>query len=227
MEAVQKMVVLESTPDLEKFVEDATWKDVLIQLVNKNELDPWNIDISRLVEEYLSTIRKVQLLDLKVPANIMLAAAILVRLKSDLLNFDEAQQEESVESEAPMLYADTLFPKGRLPPKRKITLKELIDALEEAIKIKESREERLAKSHEYIPFVVSTIDVEQEANEIFEILKKNADKMNMLTFSTLIKVAEGKDPLLEVFIPLLFLAQQQKIVIMQEEFFGEILIKLA
>jgi len=97
MQELQKTVLLTSSNDLEKFVEEATWKDILIDLVKKNELDPWDIDIALLVDKYLETIKKIKLLDLRVPANIMLASALLVRLKSDMLSLQESYEESSEE----------------------------------------------------------------------------------------------------------------------------------
>ncbi len=227
MEALQKTIVIERSPDLERLIQEATWKDMLIELVRKNELDPWDIDISKLVEEYLLAIRQIKLLDLRVPANMMLAAAILVRLKSELLNINEEQQEEAeMQEQRPELYADSLLPRLRLPPKRKITLTELISALDEAIKIKEEREEKLYREQSKQPIVLSPIDVEQEAEGLLQVIKAYADKMRMMTFSNLVELLANKNPLLEVFIPLLFLVQSGKADLIQETFYGEIIIKL-
>ncbi|MGC8676165.1 MAG: segregation/condensation protein A [Candidatus Micrarchaeia archaeon] len=227
MQVAEREVVLQGSLDLEQFVREATWKDLLFELVRRNAIDPWDINISKLVEEYLAAIRAIRLLDLKVPANMMLAAAILVRLKSDMLNLEDEEQPQAEEEQPQQqLLADVLTPRVRLPPKRKITLAELISALDEAIKTKESREQKFAEMQRPVPFAVSIADVEAEANAVYETLKKHADSTGMLTFSELCAISPEKNLLLELFLPLLFLAQSGKVDLFQERFFGELLIKV-
>lgn len=86
----------ESKIDLEKFVSDGTWKDLLIELVRKNQLDPWNVDIVEIVDKYIEAVRELRILDLRVPANIILAASILLHFKSEALYEEiEGKGEES------------------------------------------------------------------------------------------------------------------------------------
>jgi len=225
MQELQKTVLLTSSNDLEKFVEEATWKDILIDLVKKNELDPWDIDIALLVDKYLETIKKIKLLDLRVPANIMLASALLVRLKSDMLSLQESYEESSEEEvQKPQLAANSLVYKLRLPPTRKLTLNELISALEEAINIKEVREQKLAVAKTTMPMLIPGEDPEAEAEKVYATINKYADKAGTILLSSLIGFSNAKDPLVDVFIPLLFLASKGRIELIQESFFGEIII---
>ena len=57
-------------------------------------------------------------------------------------------------------------------------------------------------------------------------INRNVDKSNMITFSHLSSVSETADVLLGLFIPLLFLAHNEKVVLIQEKFFSEIIIAL-
>src|SRR5271167_4188985 len=68
---------------------EATWRDLLVDLVEKNKLDPWNIDIIEIVDKYIDTVKKLKVLDLRVPANIILAAAILLRLQSNYISLQD------------------------------------------------------------------------------------------------------------------------------------------
>ena len=225
MQELQKTVLLTSSNDLEKFVEEATWKDILLDLVKKNELDPWDIDIALLVDKYLETIKKIKLLDLRVPANIMLASALLVRLKSDMLSLQESYEENSEEEvQKPQLAANSLVYKLRLPPTRKLTLNELISALEEAINIKEVREQKLAVAKTTMPMLIPGEDPEAEAEKVYATINKYADKAGTILLSSLIGFSNAKDPLVDVFVPLLFLASKGRIELVQESFFGEIII---
>ncbi|MEM3781743.1 MAG: segregation/condensation protein A [Candidatus Micrarchaeaceae archaeon] len=229
MQLAASELVISDTASLERLVKEATWRDLLFDLVKKGKINPWDIDISRLVDEYLGAIRAIKLLDLKVPANIMLAAAILVRLKSDMLGAEEEEEQSAGEPEQqpPQLYADVLSPRTRIPPKRKITLAELIAALDEAIRTKERRELQIAESARAMPFAVSFFDVQTEAQALYAMLSQQADNEGLVSFSVLCASIPEKNPLLEIFIPLLFLAQSGKVDLIQEKFFGEIFIKVS
>ncbi len=208
---------------------EATWRDLLLDLAEKNKLDPWNIDIIDIVDKYIDTVKKLKVLDLRVPANIILAAAILLRLKSNYISLqDYADTEESSEAgfERPNMVVDTLNFRLRLPPTRKISLTELISALDEAMKIKETRLSPSEKPLPFVPIKLENFDIEAETEKLYGIMKENVDKSNMVTFSYLSRLSSINDPLLGLFIPLLFLAHKDRITMIQEKFFSEIIIAL-
>jgi segregation and condensation protein A len=219
--------------DLSILVSDATWKDILVDLVRNNELDPWNIDIVDIVDKYINAIKKLKVMDLRVPANIILAAALLLRLKSEMLSLFERQElqempEEDVFKREPVLI-DELSLRLRPPIKRKIALVELIHALEEAMKIKDKKSNASLLKGVQFDLKFEEIDMEKEIEKLHETIKKNVDNQSMTTFSYLSKEVSirNNDIIVGLFIPLLFLAHKGKIYLMQEEFFGEIIIKLA
>ena len=208
---------------------EATWRDLLLDLAEKNKLDPWNIDIIDIVDKYIDTVKKLKVLDLRVPANIILAAAILLRLKSNYISLqDYADTEEPSEAgfERPNIVVDTLNFRLRLPPTRKISLTELISALDEAMKIKETRLSPSEKPLPFIPIKLENFDIEAETEKLYDIMKENVDKSNMVTFSYLSRLSSINDPLLGLFIPLLFLAHKDRVTMIQEKFFSEIIIAL-
>ncbi len=214
--------------NLERFVQDATWKDLLFELVHKNKLDPWNVDIIQLVEKYVEAVKAMRVLDLRVPANIILSAAILVRLKSDMLRLQEEVQvegDEIIVQRAPVDVEPLSF-RLRLPPKNIISLAELVTALEEAMKIKEIRETRKLDIPIDIPIMLTRIDVEAEMENLYVQIKKNVDSSRMITFNSLTRALGDYDALLNIFIPLLFLAHKNRVTLVQEKFFSEIIIAL-
>jgi segregation and condensation protein A len=214
--------------DIENLVKEATWKDILFALVNKNELNPWDIDIIDIVGKYLAVVKGMKLLDLRVPANIILAAAILLRLKSDMLQLDEISEEQAGvldENARPYVPVDSLSMRLRLPPRRKVTLNELIDALEEAMKLKEYREAKMADEVRIIPLLLSRVDVEADIEVVYSIVKRNLGIDKKISFSSLCNIAKKDDVLLDIFIPLLFLASRDRVMLLQDKFFGEILIE--
>jgi segregation and condensation protein A len=214
--------------DIEDLVKEATWKDILIELVKKNELNPWDIDLIDIVEKYVGAVKSMQIFDLRVPANIILAAAVLLRLKSDMLELEEKVEQEGIAEEfaRPYVPVDGLSLRLRLPPKSRVSLNELIVALEDVMKLKEYREAKSADEFRTVPMIFNRADVEADIEEIYATVKNNMDSEKMLSFSGLKDIAKKEDPLLDLFIPLLFLASKNRVLLIQEKFFEEILIAL-
>lgn len=226
-------VVVGGRLDLQEFVQNATWRELLTDLVSSNRLDPWDIDITSVVDGYLGVIKRMGVLDLRVPANIVLAASILLRMKSDTISIfgkeaEEEEVQEYAEEHGRMPSADALIPRSRMQPRRKITLEELIDALDAAMKLQERRSVRAAEmSVPQINLVVGDVDIDEKKELVLETLRRCVGKDNMTTFSSLSACLEsGKSVLMDLFIPMLFLAQDARISMVQDEFFGEIFIRL-
>ncbi|MDE1850665.1 MAG: segregation/condensation protein A [Candidatus Micrarchaeota archaeon] len=213
--------------NLEQLVTEATWKEVLIDLARREKFDPWNVDIVEVVDKYIEAIKGMKVMDLRIPANIILAAAILLRLKSEMLGFAEEQIDESLPpEERPMVTVDQLSFRLRIPPKRKMTLPELITALEEAMKLKEIKESVSREAPIPIQLNISSMDIEAEIENVYKLVKKSVDKSKMTTFSILSQGRGVEEALLGVFIPLLFLSHKNKVVLIQERFFDEIIVAL-
>jgi len=220
----------DSKIDLEHFVSEGTWKDLLIELVRKNELDPWNVDIIEIADKYIEAVKELKVLDLRIPANIILAASILLHFKSEALYLElEGKQENEEVAEEPTQRIIPEIPqlsfRLRLPPKRKVTLAELIQALDEAMKIKEVKEQKRNEVFT-LPIKFENKDIELELNRVLQEIKMSVDEKGMTTFSSLAKSSKGNDILVDLFVPLLYLANREKIMLLQEQFFGEIIIVL-
>lgn len=232
MAPVQKELQVEvrSSADVLNLVyNEATWRDLLVDLVNRNKLDPWNIDIIYIVDKYVETVKKLKVLDLRVPANIILAAAILLRMKSGLISMPEYEEAEMVAEEGivrPDITVDPLNFRLRIAPKRKISLNELITALDEAISIKDTRTAFIPREPISIPISLENFDIEAETDHIYDVIYQNADRGKMITFKQLSELAATEDVLLGLFIPLLFLAHKERVILIQEKFFSEIIIAL-
>jgi segregation and condensation protein A len=218
----------ESSINLSNFVSEGTWKDLLIELVKKNKLDPWNVDISEIVDKYIEAVKALKIMDLRIPANIILAASILLRFKSEALHFEiENNVEEEAEVSRINPSIEPLSFRLRIPPKRRVTLDELISALDEAMKLKEMKEQKRSNENVEMPLKFDGKDIEQELESLYKLINKNLDREGMTTFSALAKALSGKDILTSLFIPLLYLTHRSRIVLMQEDFFGEIIVALA
>ena len=218
--------------DIGDFVQNATWRELLVELVDSKRLDPWDIDISEMLDGYVEVIRRMKVLDLRVPANVILAASILLRLKSESLVTLYSQQEEAESdmllqgAERPIVEVPNLVMKARMQPGRKITLQELLDAVGSAMEAEDTRKRRIEEIQ--LPISISIADdIDSRTDGVHELLKSKADRLGMATFSAL---AQGfstmEDRLLKLFVPLLYLAQNEVVALAQEELFGEIIIRM-
>jgi len=226
--AGQKPEEKQAAVDLEQLVAQPTWREMLLDLVVSEKLDPWNIDLVNIASKYLERVRKLQKLDLRVPANLILAASILLRFKSDALKFEEEEQvveqqtfidEAQAPVEIPMLSLRT-----RIPRKRKVTLNELMTALEEVFEEQKRRQEKPVIK-ENITINIPKYNITKQMNEIFARVKETADANGLVLFSSLLKDKNRKE-IIYTLLPLLHLAQEGKLSVFQEKFFGEIFIQL-
>jgi segregation and condensation protein A len=69
--------------------------DLLLHLINRREIDIYDVSVAEITEDYLRYIETLQVLDLEVATEFLLIAATLLKLKSDsLLPRGEAEGEE-------------------------------------------------------------------------------------------------------------------------------------
>ena len=71
---------------------------ILVEMAKQGKVDPWNIDIVDITDKYLSHILQMKSCNLRLTGRTLLFAAILLRLKSNILeDVDSSQFEESYE----------------------------------------------------------------------------------------------------------------------------------
>ena len=216
---------------LEKLVEFPTWREMLLDLVAAKRLDPWNIDIVEVTSGYIDRINKMEMLDLRVPANLILAAAILLRFKSDALRFEEEAQviveETFVDEDAGPEVIPVLELKTRIPPTRMVTLDELLLAMEKVFDEQKKREEHAQKIE--IPSVINIqlpeFNIEQRMATVYERVLEEKDSEGLSTFSAILSDRSALG-IITTLLPLLHLVQDRKLTIFQEKFFGEIFIRV-
>lgn len=215
--------------DIESLVSEPTWKDVLVDLVKGSKFDPWDIDIAVIVDKYIEAVHNMKVVSLRVPANIVLAASILLKYKSDMLIEEEQEQQQIMEEMQATRQSVLVEPmpfRLRIPPRRRITLAELVTALEEAMKLKELKASAGSRQQLDLPIKFSSLDIEAETNRLHEIMGRCVDQNSMLTFNDAVKAVGPEDVLTGLFIPLLFMWHRDMVLLLQEKFFGEIIIVL-
>ncbi|MGC8496143.1 MAG: segregation/condensation protein A [Candidatus Micrarchaeia archaeon] len=217
--------------DLESFVKNATWRELLVELVQKNKLDPWDIDISEVVDHYVSAVRAMKVLDLHIPANLILAASILLRFKSEMLVVNTAEIEEEdgqIQEQRVMPEVPPLVSKLRFQPGRKITLSELMEAMNEAMKIQQSHAQQRTKQQVPLNITINSDDIDAKMDKVYELVKTRVDKANVTTFNSIATEYKTSESIvIDLFVPLLMLMHYGKVELRQDIFFSEIFILLS
>jgi segregation and condensation protein A len=232
-ESQQNSVPLEQGQvNLVDLIEQPAWKTILIDLVKSNKMDPWDIDIVDLANNYWLKIQNMQRGDLRIPANAILAAAILLKLKARTIKLSKIDEEEEetkeiskeelalIEESIPQLSGQRQFREG------KISLDELVLSIENILIKTKSRQSILRQKE--IPefkFFVGEGNIDQKIDAVFKKISERADSQGLVMFTALL---DEKTPLemVNCFIPLLFLVNKGKVNAWQEEWFGEIFISL-
>lgn len=219
--------------------DEVTWQSLLYELVKKEHMDPWDINISLLTKKYIQIIKKLKELDLRISGKVLLAAAILLKIKSNrLLNEDLSEldrllteSEELVDEldlEEPVVYEDgekhPLIPRTPQPRKRKVSIFDLVGALDKALEVKRRRVLNSIPPMD-VKIPKKTKDITQIIREVYGKITAFFTRQQRLTFSQLVP-SNTKEDKIYTFIPLLHLTTQRKIDLNQKEHFGEIEIML-
>lgn len=220
--------------------DEITWQTIIYDLIKSEEMDPWNVDISLLTKKYIQMIKTLKEHDFRVSGKVLLAAALLLKIKSnkwfteDMANLDslfssaeEDMEELLVDIEDdyyhPHATVDTeLIPRAPQPRKRKVFIYDLVNALEKALEVKHRRILRNMPILDVKP-PAKKRDITAIIREIYMNIKNffKSDSKKRLTFSRLVP-SDSKEDKIYTFIPLLHLTNQRKIDIEQYQPFGEI-----
>lgn len=226
--------------------DDISWKALLLDLVNSEQMDLWDVDIGLLTQKYIERIKQLKETNLKVSGKVLLAAAILLRIKSkrlvgeDLNEFDrlisasevseeqfydELEQQLAQGEQAGMHDLSLeLLPRLPQPRKRKVSVYDLVRALESALEVKKRR---LFNSLHEVNVVIPAkkMDIGAAMQSLYgKLVGLFAKGIKKLTFSSLVPTNVREDKVY-TFIPLLHLSNEGKVELEQKEHFGEIEIK--
>lgn len=223
------------------FNRELGWQELIYDLINTEQLDPWNVDITILAEKFLEKVQKLEEADFFVSSKVLLAAALLLRIKSEvLLNkylksideilFGEKESEKQTTLEHIELDEEipVLVPKSPMSRFRKVTLKELMESLNKAIitenrRIKKEIVNRNALRETGISLPKRRYSIKDKITELHQKLVDHFDSnkdSKKITFTDFI--GEDKEQRLIAFYPLLSLENQKKLWLHQEKHFEEI-----
>lgn len=219
--------------------DEITWQTIIYDLVKSEQMDPWDIDISLLSQRYIETVNKLQEMNFFISGKILLAAALLLKIKSnkllneDLLSFDQflfAQEDDQIEDlhdYEPIDRKNIKLPKLTIKTpqarKRKVSVTDLINALQKALSINQRKVLRKLKEQSFIAPSVpeKKVDISKLIKDLYDKILTLFQKQDKVTFSHLIPSTRKEDKIMTI-LPLLHLDTQQKINLKQDEHFGEI-----
>lgn len=219
---------------------ELSWQQIIHDLINSEQLDPWDIDLSILTQKYLEKIRELEA-NFFISSKVLLAAAILLRIKSEMLkdryirSLDdilfgrEDEKKEKIPINIDLSEVTDLIPRTPMPRMKKVTLPELMAALNRAIMTEHRRIKKeiairhattrldllLPKKKTNIRYKI--VEVYQKILKFFS--KKEDEKM---TYSQLTN--NEREEKISSFMPILHLDTQEKIVLEQLQSFDEIYI---
>jgi segregation and condensation protein A len=226
--------------------DEITWQAMIYDLVAQEKMDPWDVDISLLAVKFLVLLRKLKEMDFRISGKVVLASALLLRLKSErLVDEDLALLDKIIHAgeegdlldvfDEPILMPSgdhpAMYARTPQPRKRKVSLYDLMAALEKALEVQNRRKRFLVPLNEAKAQVPERkFDLGASMQKLFDQIDahyKHPDKKNKrLLFDHLLPSPSKTDKVL-TFIPLLHLDTARKVDLTQEKHFGEIEVALA
>ena len=125
--------------------------EILVNMAKQGKIDPWNVDIVEVTDKYLTQLFQSKAQNLRLTGRTLLFAAILLKLKSnvlegiDILDFEPQQEIDELEYTDELDYSEDYIPTSnvisidevlqrrtsvRLNHNRVVTLRDLIRQLE-------------------------------------------------------------------------------------------------
>ncbi|MEK6933759.1 MAG: segregation/condensation protein A [Nanoarchaeota archaeon] len=220
------------------FGDKLSWQAIIYDLINTEQLDPWDIDISLLSQKYLERVKSLEEADFFVSSKVLLATALLLRMKSEILLYHHIptlnellfgkkedkkyiQERIDLEESIPELIAKTPLPRFR-----KVTLNELMQALGKAINTENRRIQRIVigKQHEFeaaLAIPKHKINLKDQIKKVYGRIKDIfSQREEKLAFSEI--AGKSDEEKVATFVPLLHLDNQHKVWLEQEKHFEEI-----
>lgn len=241
-DSVQNSLVSQNQVQDLLFNREIGWQEIIYDLINTEQLDPWNVDIVILTNKYLEKVQSLEEADFFVSSKVLLAASLLLRIKSEILlnkyikSIDDilfGRKEEIKKSGIERIELEDeipdLIPRSPMPRFRKVTLKELLESLNKAIitenrRIKKEVVNRSALIESSVSLPRRTINIKDKIREVFNKLdlhfRENKEHVK-IAYSEFIG-SDERDKRIEYFYPLLLLENNHKVWLHQEKHFDEI-----
>ncbi|RLI78792.1 segregation/condensation protein A [Archaeoglobales archaeon] len=215
-------------------------------MVKKGEISPWNVDVVELADKFLKKLEEAQQLDLRVSGRVLLYAAILVRMKAEIitaesLGYGEEEEElipdevdfsvleiDEFEEDKEEIIEALITPRKKV--KRFTPLKDLIKELKRAEEVekrrvrRKRREARQEKDFDKTLKIPHEESMEETIAMVENVLKKLFKRKDVLYFSEIVKGMKINE-IVSYYLSILHLAYRRKVEVYQEELYKDIEIR--
>lgn len=213
-----------------------SWQELLFELVG--DMDPWDINLKTLSMRFMKYLKSMSRDDLKVSAKVLLVAVIIYRMKVDSLHgggdacgldrTSDASLSGDVSGSSDVS-VDAI--KGidippisillKRVPRGKLSLDDLVDALEKAMKV-------TVRRMDCDDFAVELCgeDISEHIENLFAEICRCVDGSGSVGFSCFVG-KNGKSDKIRKFFSLLHLYGQERVSFRQDKLFGEIYLTLS
>ncbi len=226
--------------DIDSMIENSFWRDTLYEIINT--MDPWGIDIAELATRYSKKVERMQEMNFRVPANVVIVSSVLLRMKAEIVGFEgngSFNLEEFVDPEDMGEFGylqsgerhidggngEMFIPldvKPKRVPKRRVTAMELIAAIQQVLEDKVIKRKISENVIEAKPIVINlNIDIRELIEETYNKVMGILSKRDTVLFSEL---TGSKEEIITTFISLLHLWNNKRLKLTQERIFDEIYI---
>jgi segregation and condensation protein A len=218
--------------------------DLLLFFIRRDELDIYNIPISRITKEFLDYIHYMETLDLEVAGEFLVMAADLMQIKVKMLLPPEPGEEEEQDPRANLVKRLVEYKRykeaavgmtAQEAAQRKIYYRSYFDA-DPRVTTEEEEDESLRDvslfdlissfkfAIERMPkkFVHEIVRLNVTIDEQIEYITDYFSRRSEATFYELVKDMDEKIRIVVTFIALLEMIRSQRIVVRQAEPFGEV-----
>lgn len=195
--------------------------NILFEINKLEKLTPWNVNISYLLNSFLSEMEKMGKVDFRASGVALDSSALIYLMKSKLLL---TLQEPPAQPKGP---TDFVPPPLFLPLRHELTsttIRHLLDVLDEVLK-----GEKLSRIDRVIPqpvlpafsdllpqFDAFLQEIEVQMDNLLDLLREKVQGTGIIEFTTLAKGITRMEAI-RMFILLLFMAQDGKVSLWQNE----------
>jgi segregation and condensation protein A len=212
--------------DLYKLIlnDELGWEHLITAIVREENMDPLDIDLIKITDKFTSTLFRLKSVDFIFGGKFVYTAAILLKMKSDVVvdeilnrNLEKEDDNEETSYVKAIPSPITVVPKLPIVRERKLTLTELIDAIRTGMRF-------YAKGKINFDLKLKEVRMEDMITRLLSKLMKLFEDDDTVKFSSLLSKGDRKD-VIYTFLPLLFIANQSRVSLLQEEPFAEIYVK--
>jgi len=204
--------------------------NILFEFQRLEKLTPWNINIAYLLTSFLEEMEKTGLVDFRASGVALDSSALIYLMKSKLL----LELEEPPPQPKPP--KDFLTPPLFLPLRHELTsttIQHLLEVLDDVLKGEKLVRLQKAVSESIFPTASEILpqldlylmEIELQMEELYASLSQKVKGTGIIQFSTLVKGMERLEAI-RTFIVLLFLAQDARINLWQDEESEEVYITI-